>query len=198
MEEEERPCFMDRVSGLGPTLHGGPELRRPWRRTAPARVGLERAAPGPLQATLPFLPGAGSHSLHHRCGDRLASWVFPALAACEGIRFLKRHSLRRRWEQAAGWARGSGGHVSQRRGALLGARGAGRSRTRVLLRNQAISTPRPRPPLAPTLRRNRNNSAFHLHCALQVTPLSQPRSSSLRLHDTQRLSGLPASPEGVV
>lgn len=57
LEEEERPYFMDRAfSSSEPTLHCGCELQMPWKRPVPASARPERAEPGLLQATLPFLP----------------------------------------------------------------------------------------------------------------------------------------------
>lgn len=106
--------WVESFSSSEPTLHYGRELRMPWRRPVPASARLERAEPGLLQATLPFLPCA---QLTLTSSSPLP---LPGLLGCsgplaagEGTNFLTCHSLSRAfWEPAAGEARGSGGWVS--------------------------------------------------------------------------------------
>lgn len=140
--------WTESFSSSEPTLHCGRELRMSWRRSVPASARPERAEPGLLQATLPFLPCARltltSSSLLPLPG--LLGCSEP-LAASEGMNFLTCHSLSRPfWEPAAGGARGSGGWASTNwrcRTLLLGARGVGPSLIGVFPRNEVIGTLRP-------------------------------------------------------
>lgn len=176
-EEEERPYFTGRVflqcttprartDGILECPGEGQARQCPsWRRSPGSGQAL---APLPPCSPRPLPRVSSSHSLHHRRGPAWASWVFSRLwLPCEGINFLKCHSLGGLfWDRAAGRATWLRRVCSQQLKGLKTHSGGARlgpfAHQGCFEETEEIGTPKPPLTLPPKSQRNRNNFASSL------------------------------------